>query len=106
MTTPANMPFVYISVGSNIDPLENLQAAVDALREQCDVLMVSSVYQSPPFGYLDQPDFLDIAVKLQTPSLPAAFKLGRLHIKSQWKDNGSQKRGDHELRDECVELFW
>lgn len=70
----STLPVVFISAGSNIDPQTNLQRAVDALSEHCNLLAVSSVYRSPPFGYKEQPDFLDIIVKLSTPSLPIAFK--------------------------------
>ena len=68
------LPRVYISLASNVNPVQNLQKAVDTLRQRCNVLVVSSVYQSPPFGYTDQPDFLDIVVKLSTPLLPPVFK--------------------------------
>lgn len=67
-------PMIYIALGSNIEPEKNLQEAVDMLRDRCTVLAVSSVYQTKPFGNTDQPDFLDIAVKLTTPILPIAFK--------------------------------
>jgi 2-amino-4-hydroxy-6-hydroxymethyldihydropteridine diphosphokinase len=65
---------VYLSLGSNIEPERNLQAAVDLLRERCEVLTISSVYRSPPFGFTEQPDFLDIAVQLATTDEPERFK--------------------------------
>jgi 7,8-dihydro-6-hydroxymethylpterin-pyrophosphokinase len=46
-----SLPIVYVAIGSNIEPEKNLQAAVDLLREKCEVLAVSSVYQSPPYGF-------------------------------------------------------
>lgn len=71
-------PDVYVSLGSNIDPAENLQAAVDALSAHCKVLAVSSVYQTPPYGNTDQPDFLDVVVKVHTNATPLDFKLNVL----------------------------
>ena len=67
-------PVVYIAVGSNIEPEHNLQAAVDLLRTRCEILTISPVFQSPAFGYEDQPDFLDVVIKLTTAREPAAFK--------------------------------
>lgn len=74
MADTDTLPPVYISVASNIEPEKNLQAAVDKLRERCNVLAISSVYQSPPFGFTEQSDFLDIVVKVSTPLLPPVFK--------------------------------
>ncbi len=68
------LPPVYVSLASNVNPVQNLQKAVDTLRQRCNVLAISSVYQSPPFGYTEQPDFLDIVVKMSTPLLPAVLK--------------------------------
>lgn len=65
---------VYVSIGSNITPEENLRAAVRLLRERCHVLALSSVYRTPPQGYTDQADFLNMAVKLKTDLPPTAFK--------------------------------
>ena len=78
-----SLPVVYVAIGSNIEPEKNLQAAVDLLRARCDVLAVSSVYQSPPYGFADQPDFLDMAVKLTTTLSPEEFKTMLLEIERQ-----------------------
>ncbi len=59
-----------ISLGSNINPLENLPQAVRELARFGKVKNVSSVYESVPVGFLDQPNFLNAAVLLET-SLPA-----------------------------------
>ncbi len=66
---------VYISLGSNIEPEKNLRRAVQLLREGCLVLAVSSIYRTPPQGFTDQPDFLNMAVKIQTALTPEAFKM-------------------------------
>lgn len=77
MTLP-NKPIVYVSLGSNIEPEVNLQQAVDLLREHCTVLTISSVYQTPPYGDGNQPDFLDVVVKLTTDDTPENFKINVL----------------------------
>ena len=71
-------PDVYVSLGSNIAPEQNLQLAVNHLREHCNVLQISSVYQTPPYGKLDQPDFLDVVVKVHTTHTPSDFKVNVL----------------------------
>jgi 2-amino-4-hydroxy-6-hydroxymethyldihydropteridine diphosphokinase len=68
------MAEVYVSLGSNIEPEKNLARALRYLRECCTVLAVSSVYRTPPQGYTEQSDFLNMAVKLQTDLSPADFK--------------------------------
>lgn len=77
-SSDARLVIAYVSIGSNIEPEDNLQRAVDLLREACEVLAVSAVYQSPPFGFTEQPDFLDVTVKIRTPLTPLAFKTGVL----------------------------
>lgn len=68
------MTVAYIALGSNIGPEKNLRDGVARLRDISTVLRVSSVYQTPPFGYTDQPNFLDVTVKVETAAAPADFK--------------------------------
>lgn len=68
------LPRVYVSIASNVEPEANIRAAIDMLRQRCNVLAVSSVYESPPFGYTEQPDFWDVVVRCSTPLLPPVFK--------------------------------
>jgi len=68
------MTVAYIALGSNIEPEKNLRDGVARLRDISTVLRVSSVYKTPPFGYTDQPDFLDVTVKVETDRTPADFK--------------------------------
>ena len=76
--TSKTEPIVFVSLGSNIEPGKNLQLAIDKLREHCTILAISSVYQTPPYGETNQPDFLDIVAKLTTAHEPADFKLNIL----------------------------
>lgn len=57
-----------IALGSNIgDTLANLKEAVSLLKENgCNVLAVSRLYQTEPWGYADQDDFLNGAVLIET----------------------------------------
>lgn len=54
------MARVVLGLGTNIgDRLTNLRRAVQCLRSAVDVEMLSSVYESEPVGYRDQPWFLN-----------------------------------------------
>lgn len=64
----------YLSIGSNIDPTQNLTQAIALLREKCEILALSQTYQSPPYGFPDQADFWDITAKVRTTLSPVAFK--------------------------------
>jgi 2-amino-4-hydroxy-6-hydroxymethyldihydropteridine diphosphokinase len=58
---------VYIALGSNVgNRLANLRAAVDNLRPQLMVKEESNVYETPPWGYTDQPAFLNQVVMAET----------------------------------------
>jgi 2-amino-4-hydroxy-6-hydroxymethyldihydropteridine diphosphokinase len=58
---------VYLALGSNLgDRLANLKQAIAALTPQLDVKAKSQVYETPPWGYEDQPKFLNQVVKAKT----------------------------------------
>lgn len=58
---------VYIGVGTNLgDRRANLVGALDALARIGTIDAVSSVYESEPVGYVDQPDFWNLVVRLHT----------------------------------------
>ncbi|MDN5762683.1 MAG: 2-amino-4-hydroxy-6-hydroxymethyldihydropteridine diphosphokinase [Microlunatus sp.] len=65
---------VVYSLGSNLgDRLNNLQGAIDALRDTPDVIIVdvSSVYETVPVGAPeDSPDFLNLVVVAETTQEP------------------------------------
>ena len=60
---------VYLSLGTNIgDREQNLRRAVQFLNRKADVTInaVSSIYETAPVGYVDQPSFLNIALAIET----------------------------------------
>jgi 2-amino-4-hydroxy-6-hydroxymethyldihydropteridine diphosphokinase len=70
----------YIGLGSNLGDREGfLRRAVELLRDEADidVVAVSSVRETDPVGFLDQPRFLNAAVEVETP-LTARALLERL----------------------------
>lgn len=74
------MPTIYLSLGSNLDNREaNLRAAIAALPQAgVRVRQVSSLYETEPVDYLDQPWFLNCVVEGETELQPHAL-LQALH---------------------------
>lgn len=68
------MTTAYVSLGSNIEPAKYLQYGLDRLSVAARMLAVSRVYQTPPFGFVNQPDFLNVTVALETGLDPVALK--------------------------------
>ena len=56
---------VFIGIGSNIEPEENLRWALDELEKSFGALERSAVYQSEAFGF-EGPDFLNMVVGFTT----------------------------------------
>jgi 2-amino-4-hydroxy-6-hydroxymethyldihydropteridine diphosphokinase len=66
----------YLGLGSNVGDREgHLRAAVEMLRERgVEVDAVSSTYETEPVGeVLDQPDFLNAAIRIRTGLEPEAL---------------------------------
>lgn len=58
---------VYLALGSNLgNRLANLKNAISNLPPQMEVKKKSLVYETPPWGYADQPAFLNQAVMVKT----------------------------------------
>ncbi|HVB75482.1 MAG TPA: GTP cyclohydrolase MptA [Ktedonobacteraceae bacterium] len=69
--TPVATHTVYLALGSNLgDRRGNLSAALQRLREIMKITTTSSVYDTEPVGYSDQPRFLNIALRGQTTLTP------------------------------------
>jgi 2-amino-4-hydroxy-6-hydroxymethyldihydropteridine diphosphokinase len=65
------MATVYLGLGTNVgDRFANLRSAVAELR---DVRACSSVYESEPWGNVDQPRFFNMCLELRTQLAPEAL---------------------------------
>ena len=65
---------VYIALGTNLgERLNNLRAAIEAMAPEVSVLAESHIYETPPWGYEDQPAFLNMVVKAETGLEPEAL---------------------------------
>ncbi len=58
---------VYIAMGTNLgNRLANLRAAMKSMPPEITVLAESHVYETPPWGYENQPAFLNMVIKAET----------------------------------------
>jgi 2-amino-4-hydroxy-6-hydroxymethyldihydropteridine diphosphokinase len=65
---------VFISLGSNLgDRPKNLESAIVRMQAKVEVTLVSKIYETPPWGVLDQPAFLNQVLQGSTDLSP--FKL-------------------------------
>lgn len=63
------MAKAYLGLGTNLgDRLDNLETAIQLLNKhpKIDITAKSSIYITKPFGYIDQPDFLNMVVEIST----------------------------------------
>ena len=86
---------VVYSLGSNLgDRLNNLQGAVDALRDTPDVIVVdvSSVYETEPIGGPeDSPSFLNLVVVAETTLEPRTLLERALAIEDAYGRERDEK---------------
>lgn len=66
-----NSHIVYLGLGTNLGSRsENLRSALAAMPPRVAVIDQSPVYQTPPWGFTDQADFLNQVVKAETALTP------------------------------------
>jgi 2-amino-4-hydroxy-6-hydroxymethyldihydropteridine diphosphokinase len=67
MSTNKTTHLCYLALGSNLgDRVKNLNKAIASLVPQVQPLIQSSIYQTEPWGYSDQPKFLNQVIKAET----------------------------------------
>jgi 2-amino-4-hydroxy-6-hydroxymethyldihydropteridine diphosphokinase len=74
------MPTAFVGIGSNLgEPERQIAAALEQLdvEEGVELVAVSTLRETEPVGYLDQPSFLNGAAQIET-ELPAGELLERL----------------------------
>jgi 2-amino-4-hydroxy-6-hydroxymethyldihydropteridine diphosphokinase len=67
------MARVYLGIGSNIDPEENLRLGIRELRRVFGEIELSAVYSSAAVGF-EGADFLNMVVGLQSDDSPGAIQ--------------------------------
>jgi 2-amino-4-hydroxy-6-hydroxymethyldihydropteridine diphosphokinase len=64
----------YLGLGTNLgNRIQNLRAAQMALPPQVQVLRTSRIYETPPWGFIAQPTFLNQVFEVQTDLTPLAL---------------------------------
>ena len=65
------MPYVFIGIGSNMgDKRQYIASAMESMKEKCNILKISPLYETEPVGYKSQQWFLNCAAKIQTKLSP------------------------------------
>jgi len=76
----------YIALGSNLgNKQQNIEQAIELLKNHGTVAKCSSFYTTEPVGYLNQEDFLNVAIEFKTTLTP--------HILLKVTQNIEQKLG-------------
>lgn len=83
------MATVFLGLGSNVDPQQNLRLAVRELRRRYGSLDLSNVYQNSPVGF-EGADFLNLVVSLKSDESPVDMhaQIDSIH------DIAGRKRGN------------
>jgi len=84
------MTVVYLGLGSNIDPVENIRLGLRELRRRYGDLIISDVYQNEAIGF-DGDDFLNLVVGLETDDEPMTI---HEHIEQIHEVAGRQRNVD------------
>ena len=84
---------VYLAIGSNINPKKNFKLALKELSNIGKIISVSKFIKTKPEGYLNQPDFLNGAVKFQTNLTPQNLLKELKNIEQRLKRNTSFRNG-------------
>lgn len=89
-----------IGIGSNIDPQENIEKALDLLSKDVKIVAISSFARTSPLGITSQPDFLNGAAKVETVLDETEF---RLYLK-RLEDRLGRDRTQPKYGPRCIDL--
>ncbi len=100
------MTRAYVGLGSNLGNRERfLRRAVDALGELpgCEVMTVSSFYDTDPVGVGDQPPYLNAVAALDATAGPEQLLWNLLRIESRMGRSQAQRGGPRPID---LDLLW
>lgn len=74
----------FLLTGGNLgNRMDNLQKAIQLIKQHCGpIVLHSSVYETAPWGFTDQPPFLNQALRIETELSPNALLKSLLTIES------------------------
>ena len=97
------MHTVYVGLGSNLgDRQGTILAALQRLRREASVEVVSAFYETPPAGGVAGPAFLNVAAKLTTALEPNAFEAFARRIETAI---GRQRRAPLDARPIDIDIL-
>lgn len=67
------MSTAYLGLGSNINARNNIVSGIAGLREEFGAVDLSTVYQTPAYGF-EGDDFINLAARIETDKNPLALK--------------------------------
>lgn len=89
---------IYLGLGSNRgDRLSNLRATIAALAPAVRVLRQSAVYETEPWGYVEQARFLNMALEAETELSPAKLLQHIKQVEQQVGRVASFRYGPREI---------
>ncbi len=94
------MEWIYIGLGSNVgDRQQNLITAIRLLNQhkEIDVSDWSSIYETEPVGYLDQPSFLNMVVQAKSSFRPQELLSYFKHIEETMGRKNSIRWGPRNI---------
>lgn len=95
------MAKAYVSIGSNIDPAENVREAVRRLSLKARITGISTVYHTEPEGRGGQPWFYNCVLELETEMPPVEFKQKVLR---KIEEELGRKRGSDKYESRTIDL--
>ena len=70
------MSVIYIALGTNLgNRHKNLRSAIESLAPDVHVTRESTIYETPPWGFTEQPAFLNMVIEAETNLEPRALLL-------------------------------
>jgi 2-amino-4-hydroxy-6-hydroxymethyldihydropteridine diphosphokinase len=68
------MHSAWLLLGSNIEAPRNIPCALKLLAQRTSLAATSSVWQSPPADHSSQPEYWNVAVRVETPLAPEEIR--------------------------------
>jgi len=97
-SSPSTPKLAYLSLGSNIgDRQAHLQDAIRRLETAGRVVEVSSIYETEPVEFTEQPWFLNCAVALETGKSPHELMTALLGIEEEMGRRRVQTKGPRSI---------
>jgi len=85
------MPTLFLSIGSNINPIDNFKICSRALQKQFQTINWSPIYKSPAIG-LQGADFLNAVISAETSMTQLEVNSSLKHIEQNQGRDHSQPR--------------